>query len=280
MVVLSAIGRFFKKIWDWIKQTAWIQPLLIVGVIFGVIFSIPSIVNAVKNAKTEKSKYAAYYHQYKLSFDGQDKSEVDKFTSELTAIMKDPTPTNLEKFDHDFGDKCGDKFFISFVSKKCDQCEEAKDGFELFEERFNNKKYESYASKVDKNEKFKMVTIFTDDENEDTTSKVTAFSKYLDRNQDFFEAASSGIQDTTYFTNGHISESALEGFETADETNFYSPTILLVELGDKAKANDGRLSGVNELMFGLDGSDKFAKAKTLLDCWNHTGDFSDDPDLH
>ena len=38
MVVLSAIGRFFKKIWDWIKQTAWIQPLLIVGIIFGVIF--------------------------------------------------------------------------------------------------------------------------------------------------------------------------------------------------------------------------------------------------
>ena len=275
MIILSAIGRFFKKIWDWIKQTAWIQPLLIVGLIFGIIFSIPAIVNAVKNGKTEKNKYSAYYHHYKLSLDGEANSEADRFTTKLANIMKSGSgEAEYKAFKDEFGSKCGDKFFVTFVSETCDQCKEAKGGFEIFDERFNNKNYSKYASKVNKNEKFNMVTIFTDDENKDTTTKVTAFSKYLDRHQDFFEDAASGIYETPYFLNGKISESALEGFETADETNFYSPTILLVELGKTAKDNK-QTAGVTELMFGLDGSDKFKKAETLLDCWNHDNNFSD-----
>lgn len=278
MVILSAIGRFFKKIWDWIKQTAWIQPLLIVGLIFGVIFSIPAIVNAVKNGKTEKNKYAAYYNHFKLSLEGEAKSEADKFTTRLTDVMTSGgSEASLKAFKDDFGKQCGEKFFFTFVSKSCTQCEEAKGGFEIFEERFNNPSYKKYASAVDKNEKFNMVTIFTDDENNDTTKKVTAFSKYLDRHQKFFEEASSAVQEVPYNTKGHISQSALDSFEAADETDFYSPTILLIELGKKADAKEGRLSGVTELMFGLDGSDKYAKSETLLNCWNHTGDFSDRP---
>jgi hypothetical protein len=41
MKVLKAIGDFFVRIWRWIKETAWVQPLLIVGAIFAIIFSIP-----------------------------------------------------------------------------------------------------------------------------------------------------------------------------------------------------------------------------------------------
>jgi hypothetical protein len=104
MVILSAIGRFFKKIWDWIKQTAWIQPLLIVGLIFGVIFSIPAIVNAVKNGKTEKNKYAAYYNHFKLSLKGEANSEADKFTTRLTDIMSSGgSESSLKAFKDDFG---------------------------------------------------------------------------------------------------------------------------------------------------------------------------------
>ena len=39
MAILRAIGRFFAKIGRWIRDTAWVQPLLIVGAIFGLIFS-------------------------------------------------------------------------------------------------------------------------------------------------------------------------------------------------------------------------------------------------
>ena len=38
----------FVKIWDWIKETAWIQPLLIVGIVFGIIFSISPLVSWIQ----------------------------------------------------------------------------------------------------------------------------------------------------------------------------------------------------------------------------------------
>ena len=40
--IFKAIGRFFKSIWDWIKTTAWVQPLLIVVIVFTIIFSFSS----------------------------------------------------------------------------------------------------------------------------------------------------------------------------------------------------------------------------------------------
>jgi hypothetical protein len=35
----KAIGKFFKKIWEWIRQTAWVQPVLLVLLVFLIIFS-------------------------------------------------------------------------------------------------------------------------------------------------------------------------------------------------------------------------------------------------
>ena len=156
MIVLSAIWRFFKKICDWIKNTAWIQPLLIVGIIFGVIFSIPSIVKAVKKGKSEKATYNTYYHNFKYSLEGEADSKADKFTTRLEEVFNG----DEEGFKQDFGD-LGDKFFVAFVAKECDKCEEAKEGFSTFEKKFN--KNESYMSEKDSGEEYHLVTIFTDD---------------------------------------------------------------------------------------------------------------------
>ena len=49
MKVLKILATPFIAIWRWIKETAWVQPLLIVGLIFGIIFSIPSITSWVKS---------------------------------------------------------------------------------------------------------------------------------------------------------------------------------------------------------------------------------------
>lgn len=46
---LKVIGTPFIKLWTWIKETAWVQPLLIVGIIFAIIFSIPSITSWVQS---------------------------------------------------------------------------------------------------------------------------------------------------------------------------------------------------------------------------------------
>ena len=276
MVVLSAIGRFFKKIWDWIKQTAWIQPLLIVGIIFGVIFSIPSIVKAAKNSKAASAKYNTYYHQFKLSLegeateDGKFSSDADKFTYELEEVING----NEENFKKDYGN-LGDKFFVAFVAKDCDKCEDAKEGFSTFESKFN--KNDSYMSKKDTSEAYHLVTIFTDDENSQTQDNKSAFVFYLERHQGFFEDAGAVAYETPYYYNGHLNDSDLEALETADPDNFLTPTIFLVELKEKSELNQQPAAGVTEIMFGVDGSDKNDKARTLLDCWNHTGQFSTDP---
>ena len=272
MIVLSAIGRFFKKIWDWIKQTAWIQPLLIVGIIFGVIFSIPSIVKAVNTSKKEKATYNTYYHNYKLSLegeydaDGNFQSPVDDFTTKLAAALDG----DATEFTKSYGDRCGEKFFVAYVAKDCDKCEDAKEGFSTFEKKLNVN--DAFKSTVE-GEQFHLVTIFTDDENIQTTDSSTAFVKYLERHQSFFEDVGSSIYDNPYHTKGKLSNTDLEALETADPDNFLTPTIFLVELGETAAKNK-KDPGVTELMFGVEGSDKNDKARTLLDCWNHTGDFS------
>ena len=271
MIVLSAIGRFFKKIWDWIKNTAWIQPLLIVGIIFGVIFSIPSIVKAAQKSKSEKATYNTYYHNFKYSLEGEADSKADKFTTRLEEVFQG----NEENFKNEFGE-LGDKFFVAFVAKDCDKCEDAKEGFSTFEKKFN--KNESYMSEKDTSEEYHLVTIFADDENNDTTDTTTAFVKYLERHQDFFEDAGSVAYETPYYYNNKLNDSDIEALETADPDNFLTPTIFLVELGETAKANK-QIPGVTEILFGVEGSDKNEKARTLLDCWNHTGDFSYNKDI-
>ena len=265
MIILSAIGRFFKKIWDWIKQTAWIQPLLIVGLIFGIIFSIPTIVKAVNKGKQERSSYNTYYHNYKLSLEVSAKdardSEADKFTTDLTEVFEG----NAENFHKDFPE-LEDKFFVAFVAKDCDKCEDAKEGFATFEKKLNDGYYTGVT------DKFHLVTIFTDDENKDTEENQTAFVKYLEHHQDFFEHAASVAYETAYAHNDKINEADIYAMETADPDTFLTPTILLVEIGEKAGTN---YQGVTEVMFGVEGSDKNDKARTLLDCWKHEGDFSD-----
>lgn len=272
MVILSAIGRFFKKIWDWIKQTAWIQPLLIVGIIFGVIFSIPSIVKAVQAEKAASNEYQAYYHKFQISLElddssKKDSSPADKFTTSLEKVMKGGADATAE-FKKNYSN-LGEKFFVAYVSESCEKCKEAKDGFKLFQESLN--KDNAFMS-TNKDDAFNMVTIFTDEETSYTDDKETAFVKYLDRHQSFFEDVGSNAYQTDYYINGKLSDTDLEYLETADPVNFLTPTIFLVEIGSHVRTTG--FVGVNEVMFGVTGEDQNAKAKTLLDCWNHTGDFS------
>ena len=92
MKVLRAIGAFFARIGRWIKETAWIQPLLIVGAIFAVIFAIPHIIDGVKGWFDESDAANKYFAKYQLSLENADvipegkhtgTSEVDTFFTSL-----------------------------------------------------------------------------------------------------------------------------------------------------------------------------------------------------
>jgi thiol-disulfide isomerase/thioredoxin len=261
------------KLWRWIKETAWIQPLLIVGVVFAIVFSISPFVNWINGLNSTESETNAYYDRFKVSLEGilsasgEDKSAAGKFMQNLIGATSTSDTTKKNEY---IASLPANKFFLSFVQKECTSCQEAKAGFETLEQKWNSGYYVPSVS----GEQFKMVTIFCDESvtNDTNNSTLKGFGKFLDNYPQFFDTASANIQDTDYYIQGKVDKTKLGYFESADVQNFQTPTILLIDF-----TAEGR-DGVSELLFnvpneGDDSSAATAKARTLIDCWNHTGDF-------
>lgn len=246
--------NILKRIWNWIKETAWIQPLLIVGIIFGVIFSIKPITDAVTAAIENSASSDAFYSEYGLSLEKGEDSEADVFTRSIEEQMNDSTS----------GHKYGDKFFLAYVSNDCAGCEEAQGGFETLKNNFKG----SLSPKDGLD--FEMYTINTSEQTDDTTSSKSAFVQYMDRNPYFFEEAGGVGQESAYYLNGHLSDADLDVLRDADPDNFLTPTILLIDFTSTSPSY-----GISEVMFGVTGDNDMQKAQLLLDCWNHDGEFTD-----
>ena len=256
MVVFRAIGAFFARIWRWIKETAWVQPLLIVGIIFGVIFSIPSIVNGITGLVEKINSSESYYHKFEKSLVNGENSDADNLTNGVFTAMDDNSKRE------EIANQYGQKFFMMYVSNTCPSCKEAREGFETLESNFSN-----YVK--DTSVGFKMYTIFTDVVTEETTTEESAFVQYMNRHLDFFELSAGVGYSTDYYINGKISKTDLENVESCDPDDFLTPTIFLVDLTEKSPS-----IGVSEIMFGVSGDNNVSKAQHLADCWQHTGDFS------
>jgi len=262
MNILRAIGAFFAKIWRWIKQTAWVQPLLIVALIFGVMFSIKPIYNAIKNAKSDSSSVETYYRRFQISLVGGEKSDADEFTRQLEASMGEhKNKIDQSKF------ATGDKFFFMYVQENCDKCTEAKGGFETFEDHYNDI-YQASG--------FKLVTIFSDEITDDASDDGTAFTDYLDRNKQFFASAGGAIDDSPFVQSGGVTDEELSGICEPDPDNFVgTPLIFMVDFTDGI---DEIYRGITDGFIGTrevgDYSNSDAKrARFLADCWNRKGDF-------
>lgn len=258
MKVLKAIGNFFVRIWRWIKETAWIQPLLIVGVIFGIIFSIPSITEWIQGLAEDANSASTFYSQFQQSLEYGADSDADTLTNYIDNRMNGKDEYRNSKYYVE-----NDKFFLAYVAETCPSCEEAKAGFDTLKNNFSG----SLAPK-DTNLGFKMYTVFTDQTTDDSSAQKTPFLQYLDRQSYFFEESAEVGRDSYYYINGHLSDSDLGNLEQADPDNFLTPTILLVEFVDENNI------GVSEVMFGVDGDNDYEKASLLLHCWDHTVEFS------
>ena len=114
--VFKAIGSFFAKIWNWIKETAWIQPLLVVGIIFGIIFSIPSISKGIKDLSENSGKYSFINKNDISAEDFLKYEEEGKLTSEY-----------------------GDKFLLILVGEDCNACTTAEKGIKYFVNEYYEK---------------------------------------------------------------------------------------------------------------------------------------------
>lgn len=255
MVVLAAIGAFFKKIWDWIRNTAWVQPLLIVGIIFGVIFSIPAIVNAIKDAQEESEATENYYHQYQLTLEGGKDSDADKATELITIATEKASEENVKAVKDKIG---AEKFFFVIVEDDCSNCANAKYGFDYLQ-----KNWDSYGQK----DEFKLVSIFADEYTSEQTADKTGFAQYLERRTSFFELAGEAAYATDFFELGGIKDEEIQNIIQADVN--LSPTLLLIDFSESSPQ-----VGISEVMVGVQGETDKEKADFLLHCWNHTDEFS------
>ncbi len=265
--ILSVIGGFFISVWRWIKETAWVQPLLIVGIIFGVIFSIPSIVDGVRAIDEKRNSAETYYKKFQVSLRGAENSAADKLLKEIKD-NEDGKSTTLD----------GQKFWLVFVSSTCSGCESAREGFEYL--------VGDGKSLIKGDHKITIKTVFTDQElkkkdkedwKKDNTVAIdnyaaNPFEAFLIRNAARFEEYAGAIQETDYYVNGKISETDVLNIESADYTKFKVPTVIQVDFTGEA-----RNRGVTNVFIydetHLTGSTKRAKAEYLAHAWNYDGLF-------
>lgn len=268
MKILKAIGGVFVKIWRWIKNTAWVQPLLIVGAIFGVIFSIPAISNGIQGLISGANSADSFYHNFQKSMEGDKNSAADTLFKNYWTYeeKREKDPTFLPPVEEQ-------KFFLMFTSSNNGTTKDIKSGFEVLRDN-----WKSVFQPTNTVEQFKLYTIFTDESTTSTTPYETAFSKFLGRQYTFFERASEVGFNSNYYLNKKITKEDLDNLATPGPDNFKIPTIVLVDWihSDKVYTDEPNI-GISQIMFDVPGDNSYARAKLLYECWNNKGDFSSKP---
>ena len=268
MIVLRAIGRFFARIGRWIKETAWIQPLLIVGGIFAIIFSIPYLTKWVKSWFTEESAAEKYYSSKKLSLTDAEKhkSEVDSIFDYLVSYSNGESE-GIAKGEKKFGKK----FFLTLVEEDCNACEERYDGFKTLEREWGRGSFDVFEN----DESFRLHTIFVDTKNDDGDS---LFEDVYDRDVvlNFFEETNYAMAEEGHPYRDNTTESSyvtnLENLLDKDQIS--TPVVFLIDLTENAPEWTSK-HGVREVLFsfsGTDGSDNYARARTLRNAWTNVED--------
>ena len=274
MKVLSAIGRFFARIGRWIKETAWIQPLLIVGAIFAVIFAIPHIINGVKSWFDDSDAANTFYAQYRLSLTNADKdnndfggsSDVDKFFTYLE------DPEQKDKLLKMTGNQ--ERFLVAFVEKDSSSAKDLYSGLKAFRDKWNNAEFsESLKGKGS----FKLLTIYTDTTNSNDENlfdmvwrnhyglfEDLADSNYLPYT---YYAQNKGYSENNYASNFIVSD------EKTEECPISTPLLMYFDFTSDNPIENQIVNGLSDVIFSLEGDSDLEKARTLNRCWTHTEEF-------
>lgn len=276
MNVLKKLGTPFVALWRWIKETAWVQPLLIVGVIFAIIFSIPSITSWVQSWDFGDDKYN-WLENKQLSLEGITDEKIDgeaaRFLStfeEAQSLWKNNEKDEArEKMKSYTGD--ADKLFLYFVQENdaSDNINEANKY--LVEEARKDK----VTSKVDdyKGGNFQYRTIFTDQVIEDKDGEYiyeshTAF-EYLLKSREFesfYSTIYNAYQNTPYYQNiinDKVDGVQLDSYQSSinslrTTTNPSAPTLFIIDL-----TNNDNENIISNIVFSIEGSNKHSRADFL-----------------
>lgn len=277
MFILRAIGKFFARIGRWIKETAWVQPLLIVGGVFVIIFSITPITKWVQSWFTVGDPGANFYGNsaYKKTLGSAaktGKSDADKLFNYIEGYYEG----NFTQADKDY---YGTKFFVAFVEEGCSACDSTYTGFETLQANWNVGQY-----KIDDGKPFKLHTIFTDEADEDDETYLYFVENFWSNHSEFFEEAVTGVSESPYCkykegTDGSSSTyaSALEAFG-GKATDNNAPIFFLIDFDNTSLEWGPNQYGVTTVLFNFSndsdcGSTSYDKASYLADCWNYKGVF-------
>lgn len=272
MKILSAIGGFFVRIGRWIKETAWIQPLLIVGAIFGVIFSIPYVINGVKGLFDEGDAANKYFSKYQLSLKNAD-------------VIPDGESTGTSKVDVLFSyleednsaaiiSTYGEQFFVAFVEEDSSSCEELYGGLKTFQEKWaaNNAEFANLEGR------FKLLTVYTDSISE-VDDETDLFDQVWLNHYSLFETLSSGyLKDTFYARNKAYNQTNYESAFVSDKLDvcpMNSPLVMYFDFTENNPIADQKVIGLSDIIFSVDGSTELEKARTLKNCWAHIDVFGE-----
>lgn len=262
MIVLRAIGRFFARIGRWIRDTAWVQPLLIVGGIFAIIFSIPYITKWVQSWFESGNQAESFFSEYKLSLEG-----CENGTSEADGLFKymvGDESVNQEEAKA----KYGDKFFIMLTKSDCEGCEDAYKGLKCLRDNWNKNEFST-------GDTFRMYSLFVD--TLDSDEEKNLFQEYFYNNYDVhFEELASAMTLAPYYSNkgGSTTSYATNIDSLADPESMSVPTLFYVDTAYNETASQKNRLQVTEVLFTVDakdtqGSADFGRARTLFDCWRH-----------
>lgn len=270
MILLRAIGRFFARIGRWIKETAWVQPLLIVGAIFGLIFAIPPITRWVQSWFQAGDEAAKYYRTHEVSLSGAQNEDPNSDANKLFDYMLSKNPSQEDK------NKWGEKFYVVFVQENCVGCTDIYKGFKVLDEKWNNADSEFITPEGQEKQNFKFYTIFIDSTATIDNEEKNLFKEYFYNSYDlYFEEIGGDMQECNY-ANNNIDSNYQNDLKTLEDVSqFASPTCFLFDKKGDIKTE----LGVSECLFTVKGkggdTGAYPVARTLYDCWYHQDCFGE-----
>lgn len=283
--VFGSIGKFFAKIGRWIANTAWVQPLLIVGGIFAIIFSIPAIKGAIDRSKASKKidEQLVFLTSHAIDLTGAITG--DSVADKLFTALEDfeDNPDSRDYIENTFGSK----FFLTFAKKTCEVCKDTVDGFVKLQSDFVlDHGFNYYTIMLDE--------LYINEDDKDNNGKYLA--KFLFENHQtvldhiaggFAEGATK--MDYALFKNISSSEqtsmknSILKLATAVDDfgEGLDTPTTFMIDLNYNDKKSI-EIHGVSAIFFNYTNLitdstlNSYTKAQFLEKCWNYSDIF--DPD--
>ncbi len=296
MNVLKKLGTPFVAVWRWIKETAWVQPLLIVGIIFAIIFSIPSITKWVQSWDFGDDSYD-WLNSNRLSLEGctkdSTKGEAAEFFQAFETAQNNWNNGNKEEARRELNKYTGDsnKMFLYFVQEN-EASKNINAANKMLVEKYWDEKVVKEANEVFGEEnasahianKFKYKTIFTDqkittDENDHQYDEHTAY-EYLIKSgtfSNFYSTVYGAYQNSTYYQNivsGKVSNTNVDTYKSNIDSlrttaNPTAPTLFIIDLTD---VNTSK-SIISNVVFSIDGTTVYERCDFLAQAWIGTEDF-------